>query len=85
MEGRRQSQQNLCKIIKKDIQQDNTAKKMGPTKNPLKAVRSVFARFEPFAKAGRTEHFIFMFGDTFPTEKSTALRTTGHGLAKHVV
>ena len=58
---------------------------MAPTKNPLIAVKSVPGRFEPFAKAGRAEHFIIMLGDTLPAEESAALRTAGHCLAKHMI
>jgi len=48
-------------------------------------MKSLTVRFEPFSKAGRAEHLILMFGDTLSAEKSSALRTAGHGLAKPMI
>lgn len=58
---------------------------MAPSDNPLITMKSLTVRFEPFSKAGRAEHLILMFGDTLPAEKSSALRTAGHCLAKPMI
>jgi hypothetical protein len=85
MEVRRQCQQYLGNVIKNDIQQNNACRKMPQPKNPKIGVKSLPARFKSFSKAGGAEHFIIMFGDALPAEKSAALRTTGHCLAKHMI
>jgi hypothetical protein len=85
MKGRRQCQQYLRQIIKYDIQKNKAQKKMGASKNPLKAAESLGGRLQSLRKARRTEYLVRMFCDTLPAEKSIAFRTAGHGLAAHMI
>ena len=85
MKRRRKPKQDLAKIIKKHPDNDSTCKKLPYPDQPVKFKRPGERPAVYFAKTRSAEDTVFVFGNTFPAEIASALRTPSHSFSLPVI